>query len=110
MSDKQDGDWDFVIHTYTLDQAIEDGVLVEFAKNRWPQLSGGKPIVATAAINAELSQAALVEIWNEYAVWRREVMATLPVEDQMFTTTMNGRTVWVLDDGAAFTVLFPEDY
>src|SRR5207245_8393324 len=37
-----------VISTYTLQQAIEDGVLVEIFKNRWKTLSGGKPIVATA--------------------------------------------------------------
>ena len=37
-----------VIVEYTLKQAIEDGVLVEIFKNRWPQLSGGKPIIATA--------------------------------------------------------------
>ena len=30
---------------YTLDQAIADGVLVELFKNRWKDLSGGKPIV-----------------------------------------------------------------
>jgi hypothetical protein len=54
-----------VIATYTLEQAIEDGVLVEIFKNRWPTLSGGKPIVATAHLFGEVSLSALLEIWNE---------------------------------------------
>jgi len=37
-------------------------------------------------------------------------MATLPEEDQLFSTTMNGEKVWLLEDGAAFTMLYPEDY
>jgi hypothetical protein len=41
-------DPDEVITIYSLKQAIEDGVLVEIFKNRWGELSGGKPIVATA--------------------------------------------------------------
>jgi hypothetical protein len=36
-----------VISVYTLDQAVEDGVLVEVSKHLWPELSGGKLIVAT---------------------------------------------------------------
>lgn len=103
-------DFDFVISAYSLEQAIADGMLVKVFENRWPELSGGKPIVATAAINNELSQAALVEIWNEYVHWRKEVMHTLPEEDQMFVSKQNGRDVWLLEDGAAFTILYPEDY
>lgn len=41
-------DPDEVITTYSLQEAIEDGVLIEIFKNRWSELSGGKPIVATA--------------------------------------------------------------
>ena len=33
-----------VIYSYTWQQAVEDGSLVEIFKNRWPELSGGKPI------------------------------------------------------------------
>jgi hypothetical protein len=39
-----------VIATYPLKQAIKDGRLVEIFQNRWPELSGGKPIVATASL------------------------------------------------------------
>jgi hypothetical protein len=78
-----------VISVYTLEQAIEDGVLIEVFKESWQELSGGKPIVATSAIHSEFTLAALREIWNEFVVWRREVMPTLPVEDQLFATHMN---------------------
>ena len=99
-----------VIYSYTLQQAISDGVLVEVFKNRWSELTSGKPLVATRAICSEFSMAALVEIWNEYVQWKREVMPTLPEEDQLFSTEMNSRKVWVLEDAQAFTILFPDDY
>jgi len=54
-----------VISSYTLDQALADGVLVEIFKNRWGTLSGGKPIVATVHLFSEVSLAGLLEIWNE---------------------------------------------
>jgi hypothetical protein len=101
---------DVVIFSYTLEQAIADGELVEVFKNRWQQLSGGKPIVATAHLFNEVSLAALLEIWNEYVSWRKTVMPTLPEEEQMFATTMNGHKVWLIEDGQAFTLLYPEDY
>src|SRR5437588_148819 len=99
-----------VIYEYTLSQAIEDGVLVEIFKNRWQQLSNSKPIVATDHIMSTLSMAALVEIWDEYVVWRKTVMPKLPEEEQVFSTLMNGPKVWVIEDGEAYTILYPEDY
>ena len=99
-----------VISSYTLEQAIEDGVLVYIFQKRWKTLSRGKPIVATARIFEAISQAGLIEIWNEYVFWRKNKMASLPEEEQMFTTEMDGKTVWVIEDGAAFTLLYPEDY
>jgi hypothetical protein len=99
-----------VISRYTLDQAIEDGVLVEIFKNRWDKLSGGRPIVATAHLFNEVTLAGLLEIWNEFVQWQRHVMPTLPEAERLFHTTMNGQTVWVIEDGAAFTLMYPEDY
>ena len=55
-------DLDEVITVYSLKQAIEDGVLVEIFKNRWSELSGGKPIVTTAHLYEEVSLAGLREI------------------------------------------------
>jgi hypothetical protein len=99
-----------VIAAYTLDQAIADGVLVEIFKHRWGQLSGGKPIVATAHLFGEVSLAGLLEMWNEYVQWRRHTEPFLPEEERLFHTKMNGKTVWVMEDGAAFTLLYPDDY
>ncbi len=99
-----------IIDSYSLDEAITDGVLVVCFRSRWKHLSGGKPIVATAAVSEDISQAALIEIWNDSVRWRREVMETLPEEEQHYATTMNGKTIWVMEDGQAFTFLYPEDY
>ena len=62
---------DTVISEYTLQQAIADGVLVEVFKNRWGQLSGWKPIVATSHLFSDVSEAGLLEIWNEFVDWKQ---------------------------------------
>jgi hypothetical protein len=99
-----------VIAAYPLKQAIEDGVLVEIFKHRWDELSHGKPIVATAQLTQEISLAGLMGIWHAFAYWREHVMLTLPEAEQLFQMTMNGETVWVIEDDAAFTLMYPEDY
>ena len=99
-----------VVSEYHLERAIEDGVLVEVFKNRWDELSQGKPIVATSHLFYAVSLAALQEIWNEFVLWRTNVKNTLPEEEQMFVTTMNGEKVWLIEDAQAFTMLYPEDY
>src|SRR6266567_7689104 len=95
---------DNVIYSYSLKQAIEDGFLIELFKNRWGELSGGKPIVATTHLYSEISLAGLREIWNEYVEWKKNVMPTLPEEEQMFTSSMNNEKVWVIEDGQAYTL------
>ena len=72
-----------VISVYTLDQAVEDGVLVEIFKGRWPEFSGGKPIVGTADIFGDVSLAGLMEIWNEFVGWKKKVEPTLKEEDRL---------------------------
>jgi hypothetical protein len=99
-----------VTSQYTLEQAVEDGVLVEVFKNQWDKLSGGKPIVATAHLFKDISLAGLLEIWNEFVHWQKHVMPTLLEEDRLFHTTMDGKTVWVIEDGTAYTLMYPDDY
>ncbi len=99
-----------VIATYPLQKAINDGVLVEIFKNRWHELSGGKPIVATAHLHSEISLAGLMEIWNEFVQWQKTIMRTASERDRFFHTTMNSKTVWVIEDEAAFILMYPEDY
>jgi hypothetical protein len=50
-------DPDEVITEHSLREAIEDGALVEIFKKRWRQLSGGKPIVASAHLVEEVGYA-----------------------------------------------------
>ena len=42
--------------------------------------------------------------------WRKSERPALAEEDRCFVTTMNGGKVWVMEDPAAFTILYPEDY
>lgn len=99
-----------VIYSYTWEQAVADGVLVKILPHRWPTLTGGKPLVATAAITEKISVAGIMELWNEYVGWRTKVMPKLREEDRMFVGKMNGDDVWIMEDGSTFTVLFPSDY
>ena len=101
---------DTVISEYTLQQAIADGVLVEVFKNRWGQLSGWKPIVATSHLFSDVSEAGLLEIWNEFVDWKRHTESTLAEEERLFATSMNDKKVWVIEDNAAYTLMYPEDY
>jgi hypothetical protein len=99
-----------VIAWYPYAQAIADGVLVEICKNRWNELSGGKPMVATAHLYGQVSLAGLLEIWNEFVEWKKHVEPTLPEAERLFHTAMNGKKVWVMEDAQAYTLLYPEDY
>lgn len=99
-----------IISRYTWQQAVEDGELVELFKNRWPELTHGTPILATSHLHGEISLAGLREIWNEYVLWQQNIEPTLKEEDRMFITMMNGEDIWVIDDGATFTMMYPEDY
>ena len=96
--------------TYGRKQAVKDGLLVEIFKHRWETLTGGKPIVATAHLADDISSAGLLEIWNEYVQWRKHTEPFIPEEERLFHTTMNGKTVWVMEDGDAFTLMYPDDY
>jgi hypothetical protein len=106
MSDESD----FVIHAYSLEQAVDDGVVVELWKEHWPTMSSGKPIVATAAIADTYDDDILKVLWSLYVTWRIYVMPKLPEEDQMFVTQVGSKTVWILEDGASFCVMYPDDY
>lgn len=95
-----------VISEYSLEQAIADGVLAKVFENRWAELSSNKPIVATAHVMEGISLAGIMEIWNEYVTTRKQGK----IPDDIFVTKMNGDDVWVIEDGDAFTILYPEDY
>lgn len=95
-----------VISSYSQQQAVDDGVLAEIFKPRWKELTGGRPLYATCGVVGAFSLAAIMEIWNAYAQAPRELRKT----GQVYKTKMNDQEVWVIYDGAVFTILFPSDY
>jgi len=99
-----------IVSSYTQQQAIEGGVLVEILKKSWPKLSGGRPILATGHLYDNVSLAGLMEIWNEFVKWRKEIMPTLAEEEKLFHTLMDDKKVWVIEDASGFTLMYPEDY
>ena len=99
-----------IISEYSLEQAIADGVLVEWQKDYWQFRSNGKPIVVTTHLFDCVSLTDLHDLWNKYADWKRNVKDVLPEEDQMFVTEIEGKNVWVIEDQQAITMMYPEDY
>jgi len=98
------------IFTYLLDQAIEDGVLVEVFKDMWETLSQGKPIVVTRRLFADANLHLLFGVVTQFARWKTTVMPTLPEEDRLYTDKVKGKTVWVIEDPQAVTLLYPGEY
>ena len=101
MCDFEDVD---VISSYTRKQAVEDGMLVEIL--RW----NGIPVMVTAHIRDEMSLAELYGIWHKFVMWKDTVEQTLPEEERLFVTEKNGKKAWVIEDTAAFTIMYPQDY
>jgi len=93
-----------VISRYTRQQAVEDGILVEIL--RW----NGIPVMATSHIRDEFGLSELFGIWHEFRFWKENEEAKLPEEERLFHTEKNGKKVWVIEDGQAFTIMYPEDY
>jgi hypothetical protein len=97
-----------VIYEYTLKQAIEDGVLVEIFKSDWEWLTKGKPVVATASIVADIPELELKKMWNQFVKVRN---ITIETHDTYFANiAYNGVNVWIIEDGAAVTYMYPSEY
>jgi hypothetical protein len=97
-----------IISKYSISQAIDDGVLVKLCDIRFGIEI--KPFVTTSHLLEEVGKEKIMTVWDEYIQWRKTVMPRLKEEDQMFVTKVNGQKVWVIEDGAGFTAMFPEDY
>lgn len=100
-------DWE-VITMYTLQDALEDGKLVEIFKDEWETLSKGKPIVATAAIVQDVLEPELSKMWNLF-VMRRIIDLAVNVRS-LLVAEYNGETVWVMEDGESITYIYPHEY
>src|SRR5262245_35370400 len=101
MCDFEDRD---IISRYPIKQAVEYGVLVHVLS--WK----GMPVMATSPIAEDFGLGELLEIWNEFRAWKEVKESSLPEEDRLFHTLKNGRKVWVMEDGEAFTIMYPTDY
>ena len=100
-----------IISEYSLEQAIEDGVLVEVFKEMWETLSDGKPIVVTRRLFEEANGLHLLfGVVTQFVHWKTNVLPKLPEEERLFTDEVKGKKVWVLEDAQAITLLYPEDY
>jgi hypothetical protein len=97
-----------IISSYPLSTALADGMLVKLCDIRFGIEI--KPFVATSHLLDEIDRDKVMKVWDEYVKWRQEVMPKLAEEDQMFITKVDGRKVWLIEDGVAFTAMFPEDY
>jgi hypothetical protein len=109
---KQDTMCDFenveIISKYPMPQAIADGMLVKLCDIRFGIEI--KPFVATSHLLEGIGREKVMQLWDEYVAWRQDVMPYLPEEDQMFVTKIDGKRVWLIEDGAGFTAMYPEDY
>jgi hypothetical protein len=100
---EQQPDW--VIFEHTLMQAIADGVLHPMG---WAK---GKPLMATVGTISDLPGGEIQDLFEQFFTWQRNLEPTLPEEDRLFSTkASNGKFVWVIEDGQAITVLYPEEY
>src|SRR5438477_498705 len=91
-----------IISAYSRQQAIEDGIIVtvfdEFTMKKLFKFTKGKQIVATSHLADEAGKDNLRDIWNGFAIWKQDVEATLPEEERLYKTSVNGKTVWVIED------------
>jgi hypothetical protein len=101
MCDFEDFD---IVSRYTRSQAVDDGILVELTQ--WH----GMPVMATTHLIREVSRGQLIDVWEQFKVWKEAVEQTLPEEERLFATRKNGKRIWVIEDPEAFTLMYPEDY
>lgn len=94
-----------VIYRYSLNDALADGVLCQIG------MRGPQPIVATAAVMQDLPIEEVRQVVEAFVAWQRYVEPGLIEEERLFKVkASNEELVWVIDDGAAVTVLYPRDY
>src|SRR3954447_23599814 len=93
-----------IIAIYTLDEAIDDGVIAKLCDIRWNGVI--KPFIATTHVLEDIGRDGALEIWKEFEDWRISVMQTLPEADQLFYTGVDDRMIWIIEDAAAYTIMY----
>lgn len=56
-----------------------------------------------------MGDARLREIYNKYDEWKRDIKYTLPADERQFTTTVNGREVWVEPSGPTINMFYSDE-
>jgi len=88
-----------VIDVYTLEDAIEDGVIADLG------LLFNRRIVMTSNMMAKLGKEELLK-----ALIRGLKEASRLTRPDLISFQVNGRRVWVDDTGEVLTFMLPEDY
>jgi hypothetical protein len=101
MCDYEDMD---LVHSYTRQQAVDDGVLTHVLSYH------GLPVMATTGIVEDFGTEELLEIFREFIVWKQLTKPTLKEEDQLFSCTRDKKKIWVIEDVTGYTVLYPSEY
>ena len=89
---------------HTRQQAIDDGKLVGVLS--W----NGRPVMATTEITDDFGLDELLKIWHKFLAWKDTEEQNLPAEERLFSIKMHDRKIWVIEDGGAYTILYPDQY
>lgn len=94
-----------IIVSCTLEQALDDGILHLVGRK------GQQPLVVTQGVMEDLGPVEIRQAFGEFLIWQLEIEPGLVEEERLFSrSASNGKRVWVIDDGAAITMLYPEEY
>ena len=96
-------DWP-IISKYPRDEATKDEMLNEVF------YSEDKPVVSTIGINQDFKLDEILAIFYQFKDWKEKVEPGLPEEDKLFSTNTRNGKVWVIEDGEAYTVMYPHEY
>jgi hypothetical protein len=98
-----------VISQYTVQDAEADGVLTRLWSD--DEAAFDKPVYATIGIMSDLESLERQKIMGAYRTWLKYLKDALPEEDRMFACeAVNGKRVWVLDDGVTIVMMYPHEY
>lgn len=100
----------YVVHSYTLSDAINDGVLVPLFLDEGKYPADGKHVVATSNLLDAIGVEATLKVWDEFQVWKRDVMPTLPEEDQLYAPVVGEHELFIIEDSVSYCIMLRTDY
>lgn len=100
-------DWN--IRKEHIEQALEDGRLVFFYRNRWNEISEGKPIVVAPRIYDGVKRYPLVRAWSEFMRGQRSTKSSAKARRQMFLAEIEGENIGMLETEYAYMIVHPDD-